>query len=90
MDKNEISTYAKAVFEEVDDDGSGEISFEEFAGWIKNSSDLQSFLLRYTGKQSIEETIRQYKKMCKVFGDIFDTCAVNMMGQYIARVEDIK
>lgn len=41
VDKNVVSTYAKAVFAEVDDDGSGEISFEEFSGWIKNSSDLQ-------------------------------------------------
>ena len=60
VDKNEIITYAKAIFAEVDEDDSGEISFEEFQGWIKNSSDLQLFLLKYTGMQSIEESIKTF------------------------------
>lgn len=47
--KDVVLEYSYGVFREIDEDGSGEIEFEEFQGWIKANTDLQDFLLKYTG-----------------------------------------
>ena len=38
--RNNILEYSKYVFKIIDDDNSGEIDFEEFSGWIKDSVEL--------------------------------------------------
>lgn len=55
-----ILDYSYSVFKEIDDDGSGEVEFDEFKQWIKNSDDIQDFLIKYTGIQTFESALRRY------------------------------
>jgi Ca2+-binding EF-hand superfamily protein len=41
--------YSYSVYKVIDEDMSGEIDYDEFRDWIRNSVDLQDFLLEYTG-----------------------------------------
>ena len=53
-EKSSIMEYSYAVFKLIDEDNSGEIDYNEFKNWIKDSEELQLFLLTYTGVQSFE------------------------------------
>ena len=55
-----ILDYSYSVFKEIDEDGSGDIEFDEFKEWIKNSNDIQDFLIKYTGIQTFESALRRF------------------------------
>jgi len=55
-----ILKYSYDVYKEIDEDMSGEIDFEEFRTWIRNSHELQDFLLVYTGVQTFESANRRF------------------------------
>ena len=52
--ENEITTFAYAWFRQMDVDHSGSIEYNEFEDWIRNSDEIQDFLLKYTGQQTMD------------------------------------
>jgi len=54
-----IQTYTVAVFKEIDDDQSGIVDYLEFEKCIKNSDPIQEFLLKFTGVQTFERSVRR-------------------------------
>jgi len=78
------------MFRKIDTDDGGEISYDEFEEWIKGDKDLQEFILRYTGVQTMEHASSRYNEQLNAFKDIFDFCSVDMMGDQFAKISDIK
>ena len=48
-----VAEFIADQFAIVDADGSGTIDYGEFQTWICESSEIQDFILRYTGCQTI-------------------------------------
>lgn len=85
-----IIKYSCIVFEEIDGDGSGQIDFEEFSNWIKNSIELQDFLLKYTGVQTLESANRRFNEQLQLYSAIFDSISIEFMDDGYAQLNDIK
>ena len=79
-------SYAYDVFKEIDDDMSGHVDFSEFRDWIRESIELQDFLLLYTGVQTFESAKRRYTEQLEIFKDIFDSQSAEFMGGQYAPV----
>lgn len=67
-----ISKFISDQFAIVDADGNGMIDFEEFEDWISGSAEIQDFILRYTGVQTIGRARRVYEEECKKWSDMFN------------------
>ena len=67
-----ISKFISDQFAIVDADSNGTIDFEEFESWISGSSEIQDFILRYTGVQTISRARRVFEEECKKWTDMFD------------------
>ena len=84
-----VLEYSYGVFREIDEDGSGEIEFEEFSGWIKNNTDLQDFLLKYTGVQTFESAQRRFNGQIEVYKSIFDSISLDFMGENYCQMAEL-
>lgn len=60
-----VTQFITDQFSIVDADGSGSIDFEEFEKWISESREIQDFILRYTGVQTIVRARRVYEEECR-------------------------
>ena len=76
--------YSYLVFKEIDGDNSGEIDCDEFSSWVRNNVDLQEFLLKYTGVQTFESAKRRFEEQIDIYKQIFDSIAVEFMGEKYA------
>ena len=47
-----ITQFTFAQFKIIDEDGSGDVEYSEFEDWILTSTEIQYFLLTYTGVQT--------------------------------------
>jgi Ca2+-binding EF-hand superfamily protein len=47
--REDVTQYAYYVFKQIDEDNSDQIEFEKFSAWVRESEELQDFLLKYTG-----------------------------------------
>ena len=74
----------------MDEDGSGSIEYEEFEAWIRNSDDIQDFLLKYTGQQTMDRARKRYNKFFKTYWDAFEEVWIKFMGENYATVASLK
>ena len=58
--RESITQYALAVYKVIDADNSDSIDYDEFAAYIKQSEELQDFLLKYTGQQTFDRAQKRY------------------------------
>jgi hypothetical protein len=64
-------------------DGSEEIEYEEFSGWVRESEEIQDFLLKYTGQQTFERAKKRYEQLCKYFKAVFEKNSIDFMGEKV-------
>ncbi|CDW74928.1 UNKNOWN [Stylonychia lemnae] len=57
------------------------IEYVEFATWIKESDDIQDFLLKYTGQQTFERARKRYRNLLADYKQSFDRIAIDFMGE---------
>ena len=55
----------------MDEDGSGSIDFSEIDEWISNSHEIQEFMLRYTGVQTLRFAQTRFDAEKKMWADLF-------------------
>jgi hypothetical protein len=76
-----------AVFKEIDNDQSGIVDYPEFEEWIKQSDPIQEFLLKFTGVQTFERSVKRKQEDFKKWEDIFYGCAVEFMDDHYTEVD---
>ena len=76
-----IKQFTYAQFKIVDDDGSGQIEFPEFESWLTDSIEIQDFMLRFTGCQTMKHATMRFNAEQKRWGDFFDEISVNFCGK---------
>ena len=59
--REDIAQFTFHAFSVMDADNSDSIEYNEFAVWVKESEDLQDFLLKYTGQQTYERARKRYQ-----------------------------
>lgn len=59
-------------FKQMDEDGSGDIEYDEFEYWIRNSDEIQDFLLRYTGQQTMDRAKKRYMELLDKYKEAFE------------------
>ena len=64
----------------MDSDGSGNIEFEEFSEWVNDSMEIQDFILRYTGVQTINRARRVFNEHLKFWDELFMRLSVEYFG----------
>jgi hypothetical protein len=74
----------------MDDDGSGSIEYDEFETWIRNSDEIQDFLLKYTGQQTMDRAKKRYNELLISYKDAFDDVSVEFMGENYATVISLR
>lgn len=62
--REDIVQFSQYVFKEIDVDGSDEIEYDEFSVWVRESEEIQDFLLKYTGLQTFERARKRYQQLC--------------------------
>lgn len=60
------------------------IEEDEFSIWIKESDEIQDFLLRYTGLQTFERARRRYLTLLNYYKEVFDSVSIDFMGEKYA------
>lgn len=78
--REDIAQFAYQAFKEIDADNSDTIEFEEFSIWVRDSGDIQDFLLKYTGQQTFERAKKRYEELCAYFKEVFERNAIDFMG----------
>lgn len=53
---------------------------DEFNAWINESRDIQDFVLRYTGVQTISRAKLVYAEYCQYWSDLFISLSVEYFG----------
>jgi len=86
----QIMDYSYSVYKEIDEDMSGEIDYGEFKEWIRNSKDLQEFLLEYTGVQTFESAKRRFDEQVELYQEIFDSMCVEYMSSKYAQTTEVR
>jgi hypothetical protein len=71
------------VFKQIDVDGSEEIEFEEFNEWVRESEEIQDFLLKYTGQQTFERAKKRYEQLCQYYKTVFEKNSIDFMGEKV-------
>ncbi len=82
--REDISQFSYYCFKQIDLDNSDQIEFDEFSEWIRNSEEIQDFLLKYTGQQTFERAKKRYKHLCKYYQEVFDKNAIDFMGDKVS------
>jgi len=59
------------------------IEFNEFNEWVRESQEIQDFLLKYTGQQTFERARKRYKELCEFYKVVFDRNAIDFMGEKV-------
>ena len=59
--KAKVNEFISPIFQTVDSDNSGEIEVGELKGYIDMSMEIQNFLLRYSGVQTIERAKKVFR-----------------------------
>lgn len=75
-----IQEFTYHTFGKVDADNNGVIDREEFFNWIKDSDDVQDFLLKHTGIQTHERAKRRYMNILNEWRRIFKDVAIEYCG----------
>ena len=76
-----IQQFTYEQFKIVDEDGSGSIEFEEFQEWIEKSNEIQDFLLKFTGIQTIASARLRFEQEQKEWMAFFHSVSVNFCGK---------
>ena len=58
-----------------------EVEFEEFEQWISESMEIQDFILRYTGVQTISRARRVYQQEREFWEALFNRISVEYFGK---------
>ena len=77
------------MFKQIDADGSEEIDFDEFNGWVRESEEIQDFLLKYTGQQTFERAKKRYQQLCQYYKTVFDKNSIDFMGEKVIHINII-
>lgn len=88
--ENEVQNYAYSCFKQMDTDGSGDIDYDEFEYWIRNSDEIQDFLLKYTGQQTMDRAKKRYNALLSSYKNAFDEVSIEFMGENYATVISLK
>lgn len=78
------------MFKQIDVDGSEEIDFDEFNGWVRESEEIQDFLLKYTGQQTFERAKKRYQQLCQYYKTVFEKNSIDFMGEKVNYKSDLK
>lgn len=74
----------------MDEDGSGSIEYDEFEHWIRNSDEIQDFLLKYTGQQTMDRAIKRYNELLISYKEAFEEVCIEFMGENYATVISLR
>ena len=74
----------------MDEDHSGSIDYDEFEHWIRNSDDIQDFLLMYTGQQTMDRAKKRYNHLLTSYSDAFNEVCIEFMGENYATTDSLK
>ena len=59
------------------------IEFNEFNEWVRESEEIQDFLLKYTGQQTFERARKRYRQLREFYKEVFDKNAIDFMGEKV-------
>lgn len=87
---NEITSFAYNCFKQMDTDRSGSIEYDEFEFWIRNSDEIQDFLLVYTGQQTMDRAQKRYNTLLEGYKEAFNAVCIEFMGENYATTDSLK
>jgi Ca2+-binding EF-hand superfamily protein len=85
-----IAQFAYSNFRIIDADNSDSIEFNEFSDWVRQSEELQDFLLKYTGQQTFDRAKKRYIKLCNFFKEVFERNAIDFLGDRYVTMQELK
>lgn len=85
-----IAQFAFSSFKVIDADNSDSIEYAEFSEWVRQSEDLQDFLLRYTGQQTFERAKKRYLELCEFFKQVFEKNSIDFLGDRYVTMQELK
>ena len=68
--EEEIFHLVITCFKDMDKSRSDTIDMEEFSQWIRNSDEIQDFLLRYTGQQTMDRAKKRFNILVSEFKQV--------------------
>jgi len=68
-----LENLSKTCFSMIDLDHNKHIEFHEFGKWVRENSDFQDFLLKYSGIQTIENARRHFREFMIHYEAVYDS-----------------
>ena len=82
--------YTIQLFKDADPENLGQINFIQFENWIQNNNDIQEFLLKYIGVQTVGNAKRRYQEYLDIYIDIFNSYSFDLMFEEVEMMKNIK
>lgn len=67
-----LEQLSKTCFQMIDLDHNKHLDYNEFNKWVRENSDFQDFLLKYSGAQTIENARRHFRELLIHYEAVFD------------------
>ena len=80
--KSRVTTFISDVFHEIDADGSGVVDYQELKDYIDNSMEIQDFVLRYSGVQTLIRAQKIFNAQNEYWASFFRRIAIDYFGDY--------
>lgn len=77
-----LADLAETIFAVIDHDNNKRISFDEFLFWLKNSNEIQEFLLNYANTQTYENMKKRYTSIYTVLRHYFMLASESVSAEY--------
>ena len=78
--KLKVSEYISEMFKHIDADGSGVVEYQELKDFIDDSMEIQDFILRYSGVQTIVRARKIFLNEIERWQNFFNKCSVDYFG----------
>ena len=75
-----VTEYISDLFKHIDEDGSGQVEYNELKNYVDDSMEIQNFILRYSGVQTIKRAMIIFEMEKKHWKQFFHKISIDYFG----------
>ena len=85
-----MTEYISDLFKHIDSDGSGQVEYQELKEYVDDSMEVQNFILRYSGVQTIRRAKIVFAYEQERWLKFFNRISVDYFGDQFVEMAELK